>query len=197
MTPTLHASGTKTPARGTFTVTIASPGVFTFTGHGLGAGDKVTFSTTGALPTGLTAGTTYFVIATGLTANTFQVSATEGGSAVNTSGTQSGTHSLVSEVTLVDIAVAGTFQGGFDLSNLASGDTEELRVYKIFKAGGTRRQVYFDRYSDAQDDSSDAKSKGKVWVAVSNALTDAGSLRFTLKQTAGTARSVDWEVLKF
>jgi len=77
-----------------FTVTIASPAVFSDVGHGLVLNDTVVFSTTGALPTGLVAGTTYYVISAGLTADAFQVSLTEGGSAVNTSGTQSGVHSL-------------------------------------------------------------------------------------------------------
>jgi hypothetical protein len=74
------------------TMTIASPAVVTWTAHTLVAGDAVVFNTTGALPTGITAGTTYFVIAAGLTANAFQFSATPGGAAVNTSGTQSGAH---------------------------------------------------------------------------------------------------------
>jgi hypothetical protein len=77
---------------GTFTVTIASPAVFTRNSHGLSAGAEVLFRTTGALPTGLTVDTPYYVIAAGLTANAFEVSATPGGVAVNTSGTQSGTH---------------------------------------------------------------------------------------------------------
>lgn len=81
-------------SQGAVTVTIASPAVFTLNNHGLSSGDQVIFQTTGALPTGLTAGTTYFVIAAGLTANNFEVSTTAGGSAVNTSGTQSGTHTL-------------------------------------------------------------------------------------------------------
>jgi hypothetical protein len=51
-------------------------------------GALVTFSTTGALPTGLTAGTNYYVV--NRTSTTFQVSATSGGSAINTTGTQSG-----------------------------------------------------------------------------------------------------------
>lgn len=79
---------------GTVTVTIASPAVFTLTSHGLAADTKVYFSTTGALPTGITAGTTYYVIATGLTANDFQVSDTLGGTAINTTGTQSGVHKV-------------------------------------------------------------------------------------------------------
>lgn len=77
-----------------FTVTIASPAVFTLANHGLIAGQEIRFSTTGALPTGLTAGTHYFVLASSLTSSTFKISATSGGAAINTSGTQSGTHTL-------------------------------------------------------------------------------------------------------
>jgi hypothetical protein len=44
----------------TVTITIAAPGVVTWTGHGLSANDTIRFTTTGALPTGLTAGTTYW-----------------------------------------------------------------------------------------------------------------------------------------
>lgn len=80
-------------------MTLASPGVITTldnTGvavaHGLVANEVVVFDTTGALYTGLTAGTPYFVLAAGLTSTAFQVSTVAGGSAVNTSGTQSGTH---------------------------------------------------------------------------------------------------------
>lgn len=78
---------------GTFTVTIASPAVFTKTAHGYALNDPIVLSTTGALPTGLTAGTVYY-IKTIPTADTFTVSATVGGAAINTSGTQSGTHSV-------------------------------------------------------------------------------------------------------
>lgn len=79
---------------GTCTITIATPAVITLNNHGRVAGDTVTFSTTGALPTGLTAGTVYYVLSSGLTTNDFQVSTSAGGAAVNTSGAQSGTHTL-------------------------------------------------------------------------------------------------------
>lgn len=79
---------------GTATVTIASPGVVTSTAHGLKAGSKVSFETTGALPTGITAGTVYYVISAGLTADAFQFSTSAGGAAVDTSGSQSGTHTM-------------------------------------------------------------------------------------------------------
>jgi microcystin-dependent protein len=80
------------PELGTFTVTIATPAVFSLASHGLVAGDTVYFTTTGALPTGLSANTLYYVIAAGLTSGAFEVSATEGGAAINTTGSQSGTH---------------------------------------------------------------------------------------------------------
>lgn len=86
-------SPTATPVN--FTVTIATPAVFTSANHGLTAGSRLRLTTTGALPTGLSINTTYYVISTGLTASTFQVSGTYNGAAVNTSGSQSGTQSYV------------------------------------------------------------------------------------------------------
>lgn len=80
----------------TVTITIAAPGVFTWTDHGLVAGSAVKFTTTGALPTGLTANTTYYVADdTNLTEDTFAVSDTKahalaGTNKVTTTGSQSG-----------------------------------------------------------------------------------------------------------
>lgn len=79
----------------TVTVTIASPAVFTCTTDNYSVGDEVYFTTTGALPTGLSVGTRYFVISAGLAGNDFRVSAIKGGTVVDTSGTQSGTHSVI------------------------------------------------------------------------------------------------------
>ena len=72
------------------TVSIASPSVITWTSHGITNGTMVMFTTTGALPTGINANTVYYVV--NAATNTFQISATSGGAAINTSGTQSGTH---------------------------------------------------------------------------------------------------------
>jgi hypothetical protein len=76
------------------TISNASPGVITSTAHALTANAPVVFATTGGLPTGLTAGITYYV-KTVLTADTFTVSATPGGTAINTSSAGSGTHTLI------------------------------------------------------------------------------------------------------
>lgn len=76
----------------TITITNADPAVVTWNAHGLYANQPVVFSTTGALPTGLAAGTVYYVLSDGLTANTFTVSATEGGEPIATTAAGTGTH---------------------------------------------------------------------------------------------------------
>ena len=82
---------------GVVTLTIASPCVITLSNI-FAEGTAIKLSTTGALPTGLTAGTTYYLInVDGATAN---LSATLTGTAINTSGSQSGVHSIS---TLVDV----------------------------------------------------------------------------------------------
>ena len=85
-TETIKILGQASPSLSSSTVTItnASPGVVTCTGCNAAVGDMVVLTTSGALPTGLTAGTTYFVISAGLTADAFQLSATAGGAAINT-----------------------------------------------------------------------------------------------------------------
>lgn len=83
----------------TATITIASPGVVTWTAHGRAAGEAIVFSTTGALPTGIVAGTTYYILSSGMTSDSFQISATPGGSVVNTTGTQSGVHTVTTQPT--------------------------------------------------------------------------------------------------
>ena len=105
---------------GTATVTIASPGVVTYALHWLVAGDTVYFETTGALPTGLTASTQYYVISTGLTVNTFQLALTSGWAAINTSGGQSGFHSLfkTSQMNFIMLGVSYTYTGGYNTDTL-------------------------------------------------------------------------------
>lgn len=79
----------------TFTVTVASPAVFTSTFHELMPGDTIWLETTGALPTGLSVDTTYYVVRNSITANTFKISDREDGTPITTTGTQSGTHSFI------------------------------------------------------------------------------------------------------
>lgn len=79
----------------TVTINIASGVVSAAAPHNLRKGDPIAFATTGALPTGLTAGTTYYVANTpSFSSTTFQVSATLGGAAIALSGTQSGVQTV-------------------------------------------------------------------------------------------------------
>ena len=99
----VQSSCTSPTNTATVTITIASPGVVTWTGHGFQySTDRtrqdacpVVLTTTGALPTGLTAGTTYYVVPSSITANTFTLATSVAnalaGTAINTSGSQSGT----------------------------------------------------------------------------------------------------------
>jgi hypothetical protein len=80
----------------TVTITIASPGVLTWASHGLPDATIVVLTTTGALPTGLTASTVYYVVNS--TTNTFQLSATANGAPIVTTGSQSGTHTATAQV---------------------------------------------------------------------------------------------------
>ena len=78
----------------TVTITIAAPGEVSWTGHGLLTGDCISFETTGALPTGLSVGTNYYVIYENV--NTFWVATTYANALaatkITTSGSQSGVH---------------------------------------------------------------------------------------------------------
>ncbi len=74
----------------TVTISIATPAVVTWASHPFQNGTNITFTTTGALPTGITAGTNYYIV--NKAANTFELSLTEGGASIATSGTQSGVH---------------------------------------------------------------------------------------------------------
>jgi hypothetical protein len=78
----------------TVTISSASPGVVTLNSHGFAANEPVVFTNSGgALPVAITAGTVYYV-KTVLDANTFTISATAGGAAINTASTGTGTHSV-------------------------------------------------------------------------------------------------------
>lgn len=107
------------------------------------------------------------------------------------SGTQ--TASIGVEHELTTVTVVGTFTLHVDTINMASGDTLELRIYQMVLTGGTARVAYEQTYSDAQD----SDELIKISVPISNELTEANALRFTLKQTAGTGRDYPWKVLKY
>jgi len=123
----------------TATITIATPAVFTVT-TAPATGTPVSFSTTGALPTGLTTGTTYYVI--NPSGATFNVSATVGGSAIATSGTQSGTqtatfYGLYNTVLQIDgSTVTPKWQGG-TAPTTGTNNSTDVYTYTILKTAAS------------------------------------------------------------
>lgn len=95
----------------TFTVTLASPGVFTKVAHGLAVDQPISLETTGSLYTGLAADTQYY-IKTVPTADTFTIAATVGGAAINTSGSQSGVHTYGTDTIMGDAKYVIDGNGG-------------------------------------------------------------------------------------
>jgi hypothetical protein len=130
------------PAVSTVTISNASPAVVTWTTHGRITDDPVVFTTTGGLPTGLTAGNTYYVISAGLAANTFEVAATIGGAAINTSSAGSGTHTATGDINRYTIQsgdAGATLVIGEVAKNAAGFSSEEFST-PIIVAGGAAPQ---------------------------------------------------------
>jgi len=118
---------------GTATMTIANPCVVSFTAHGLTLNDSIQFTTTGALPTGLLVNTNYFVISAGLTADAFQISASLGGAAIATTGSQSGVHTLYKTTPIAIGNQDPSVTGGGSLGTPGSGN--KFMTQAGFQAG--------------------------------------------------------------
>lgn len=121
------------------TLTLANPGVVAWQANGLAANTPLAFSSTGALPTGLTAGTTYYVKTAGT--DSFTVSATPGGAAIQFSGSQSGVHTATAQ--------ANFNRDPTDLTNRA-GVTPWWR-----KVSATNTYKMFDASSSSQTENAD------------------------------------------
>lgn len=98
-------------------------------------------------------------------------------------GTQTAT--INTEHTLATDTSGKTSVLAVDLGNLAYGDVVELRIYTKVRSGSTERLAYYVSYSHAQG----APNVYSVPVLAMN------SVKATLKQTAGTGRAFDWQLL--
>ena len=98
------------------TISIAAPGLITLpTGFSFPDGTTIAFTSTGALPTGLTVGTVYFVVNS--TGGTFNVATSINGTPITTTGGQSGTQRIS--------------QRGIDLADAGDADTPIFQNYLI------------------------------------------------------------------
>lgn len=113
------------------TISVATPAVVTMVNTFV-AGQPILFETTSALPTGLTPGTTYYVIATGLSGASFQISATVGGAAINTTAPA---------VTITNASPGVLTEGS--AHGLAVGDLVTLATTGALPTGLTAGTQYF------------------------------------------------------
>lgn len=101
-------------------ITIASPGVCTIQQHHFVDDDEIKIETDGVLPSGLSAGNKYFVIF--IDEDSFALSATAGGLAINTGGVQSGSHLLnpydETSFTKLDLVISDNDNQAFDQDNV-------------------------------------------------------------------------------
>jgi hypothetical protein len=127
-----------------------------YTAHGLSAGDVLVYNNGGgASATGLTSGTTYYVISSGLTANAFKVSATDGGTTVDITGT--GNNAQYFEIFAVANQATAVADLGFSSSGMSA--THAGWVKRTVGTGGRAGRVQTETLvamgsmsSDASDD---------------------------------------------
>ena len=123
-----------TPSPATFAVD-ATTDIFTRTAHGFGLGTPVRFTTTTTLPAPLVINTTYY--ARDITTDTFKVSLTPSGTAIDITTTGTGTHTLQGQAWTVSSTGVITSNNGatlFTASGVATG-TAAAATYS--KADGT------------------------------------------------------------
>jgi hypothetical protein len=100
---------------------------------------SIQLGTTGALPTGLTAGTTYYVV--NVSGTTFNLATTANGTPINTSGSQSGVQSISD---LVDVPLFQNYLQVSDASNF-------VIVFGTNDYGSSTLDPMLIRWSDQQN----------------------------------------------
>lgn len=151
----------------TFTVTIASPAVVTFS-EPIADGTQITLSTTGALPTGLVSGGSYYVV------NGNNLASTYNGTPIITSGTQSGTHSLL----VTDCPTVCNYV-------LVSDSSRFIITFGVNDYGSSTQDPLLIRWSDQES--------YNTWYP--QATNQAGSYRLGIGSEIITAQQTRQEIL--
>lgn len=100
------------------------------------------------------------------------------------SGNGTQTSVIGTEHTLYNPVTNKFFTGYIDLTNMASGDTVEIRVSAIIKTAGSYILYWLGSYTGVQSN---------PLIYIPTFPSDIG-LRITLKQTVGTARNYDYRI---
>ena len=167
------------------TISIAAPGVITLpAGFSFPDGTSISFTSTGALPTGLTVGQVYFVVNS--TGGTFNVSTTLAGSPITTSGGQSGTQRISQRG--IDLADAGDADAPLFQNFILVSDTSRfVLVFGTNDYGTSYLDPMLIRWSDSDDP--------YTWTP--QATNQAGSLRLSHGSEIITAVQSRQEIVVF
>ncbi|NBW23432.1 MAG: hypothetical protein EBR82_87380, partial [Caulobacteraceae bacterium] len=167
------------------TISNASPGVITLpAGFNFVDDTAIKFTSTGALPTGLSVGTVYFVVNS--TGGTFSVATSAGGAAINTSSAGSGIQRISARgIDFVDIGDAETplYQNFMTVSDAS----RFVIVFGTNDYGSTVLDPMLIRWSDQEDPF--------TWDP--SATNQAGSLRLSHGSQIVTAVQTRQEIAVF
>lgn len=186
----------------------ASPGVVHWPGHGLAANTPVVFQTDGSLPstivggplysTDITHGNNYYVSATGLATDTFQVSATPGGASINFTGTQYGNHKVFAgKVPLVGTTRSGTtvrsIKGHSGFRTIVGGNIKNFFIFNTvfghldygFDGDPVSGSCELFFPSFAGDTLSDIRANGASNIHITSAETESCGMFLTAVGGAG------------
>jgi hypothetical protein len=167
------------------TITIAAPGVITLpVDFTIDDGTAITLTSTGALPTGLSVGTVYFVVNS--TGGTFNLSLSINGAPITTSGSQSGLQYISPRG--VNIAEAGDADAPLFQNYIVVSDTSRfIIVMGTNDYGATYLDPMLIRWSDQEDP--------YTWTPA--ATNQAGSVRLSHGSQIVTAVQARQEVVIF
>jgi hypothetical protein len=167
------------------TISIAAPGVITLpTGFSFPDGTTITFTSTGALPTGLTVGQVYFVVNS--TGGTFNVATSINGTPITTSGGQSGIQRISQRG--IDLADAGDDDTPLFQNFLIVSDASRfVLVFGTNDYGSTNLNPMLIRWSDQEDPF--------TWTP--QATNQAGSLQLSHGSSIVTAVQSRQEIVVF
>ena len=167
------------------TITIAAPGVITLpVDFTIDDGTALTLTSTGALPTGLSVGTVYFVVNS--TGGTFNLSLSINGAPITTSGSQSGTQRISQRG--VNVAEAGDADAPLFQNYIVVSDTSRfIIVMGTNDYGATYLDPMLIRWSDQEDP--------YTWTPA--ATNQAGSVRLSHGSQIVTAVQTRQEVVIF
>jgi len=164
------------------TITIDTPALVTST-EPIPEGEPIRLTTTGALPTGLTVGTLYYAINS--TGTTFNLATSPTGAPIDTSGSQSGDHSIIPRAELLS-----NYAGASDVPIvqnylLVSDISRFVFAFGTNDIGSTVQDPMSIRWSDQED--------ALEWTPA--ATNQAGSLRLSRGSEIVTAIQSRQEVL--